>query len=123
MKGGVSTTSIVIEDSDACFRFWLSANEGVAEATIKFVSGVLKLLATSIESDEAQVAIIETRITQECVDFAKNRVSNYRNRLRNFSRACRSHLESNESLWQSTSRSSPRSAPIFRHPSTDRSHR
>lgn len=103
-KGGVSSTSVSVEEDDDCFRFWVSANQGVESATLKFLKSILNTV-TAHQVDLEGLA-------RDCTSFCRQRVYNNTRRLANASTKCRIHLDA-ESGCQETCKSCSMSLATF----------
>ncbi|KAF3056492.1 hypothetical protein GL218_06616 [Daldinia childiae] len=74
-KGGDTTSSIALEDTDECYIFWIASN--TARAGIRNLGGLKELLKQIhhiIKLKEEQRSPFEVKFTRAWVDFAEKRV-------------------------------------------------
>lgn len=87
-KGGDSTAAIAVEDRPDGYKFWLASNEGAGDRVVGFLAISLEQLKHILSLPQAQRANSEAVFTQDCVDFALQRLRKESKLLRNTARRC-----------------------------------
>lgn len=87
-KGGISCTAIGLEDSETCYRFWISSNasvEKIVEFAKNALSNLKRLTTVAGDSDKEQ---FKQEFTRFCLSFAISRVKKERQCLFQAIRQC-----------------------------------
>jgi hypothetical protein len=71
-KGGVSTSSIAIEECDDCIKIWIASNQPSTKI-VDFIGSILKDLELISKSGPGQLT--EQEFVRKCIAFAKSRIS------------------------------------------------
>ncbi|RAK76571.1 nucleic acid/nucleotide deaminase domain-containing protein [Aspergillus fijiensis CBS 313.89] len=87
-KGGISCTAIGLEDSETCYKFWISSNasvEKIVEFAKNALSNLKRLTTVAGDSDKEQ---FKQEFTRFCLSFAISRVKKERQCLFQAIRQC-----------------------------------
>jgi hypothetical protein len=102
-KGGDSTASVVIEDCDDCFKFWVALNAKKETMNLEFrlslteflaeVLTILQRISKQPMLSENQRSTEEDQLARKCATFADKRLKSEVRILRNSVRVCLEYLE------------------------------
>jgi len=80
--GGVTVSAIAAESTPEGPIFWLAANKDPAFKALPHLRWVLEQLDSIHKLSPPEIEKLEDDITMRCIEFSKNKVKNYGNRLR-----------------------------------------
>ncbi|KAI8959090.1 hypothetical protein F5Y11DRAFT_334117 [Daldinia sp. FL1419] len=96
-KGGDTTSSIALEDSEQCYVFWIASNATrTGNKIVEFLESSLAKVYRIVTTTEDQRRSLEAEFTRACIDFAKSRVKNEVNLLSGAARKCKAHIDNED---------------------------
>lgn len=99
-KGGDTTTSMALEQTNQNCVFWIAANSTPNDKVIGFLEEVLEMLKNEPKGTETEQKALGTRLAKKCADFAAPRLKKESKLLHRAVRYCERYLKADTAVAQ-----------------------